>query len=810
MCSGQLRVDGQRIVPSGLDIGACSVVRSVLSEGTDEVAIAFPRGRGYHPVLLGLYVALWRCAGSQNLRGSVVVSTARGEMSKLARELTYDGAAFEKLKLGRLVAENVPNTGGPDINGQVRPPRKRAAIRPLDRSPRSGISQRDGYLIFARPNSLPPVATNVIGAMVVDAVGTAGPKPYARPDSEPDSWTRSLTANRAAGRKQLWVGEVNDPDFERFCAANSIPLVTFDWGLVEELGETGGHGAGPLASEALVARAENRPQVAYRVVNDEERDALAREAYMLLAKLRKRGGESGEPAVVATAYKMLGLLCRLPCTQSEYDGAISGGFAMTLDQMWKVVDTTRSAAFVGAKWKQGFNRYWDPLRSCLRRLLKLQQDEGTCSKYVALVERLGDAQKARECVRVICQTNAERNAVKAMLRDYGVDEATATVHSFGARFPHGPVGHTVTLLVSPPPPWRASILNGGEEGRVEVLCYRHEVARLETRVAEVEHDHEAANAAALNLLRLGTVGGAENADIAISVDELPGYDARPDEPCEHGTNPEVPDADSTLWRDLLASFGNELPDQDSSDDAEPTVTAALSPYDGYARLVRFADAPPVFFRGDAEVDVLLDGDTEDDLTLSLPVAEVQPGMTVAFLPGGQRGIRDTLLAKYDSRLHLESKMFEPLWRRAITAAVERNGVDGLAELTERTGAAVRAWLSGRNIPQQPWRFKKVLEASGDAEALRAQQPLWQYLTATRGPHRRIGQLNRLAIAEAARDDAEQPHLRELERYIGGDLEDLYDQVEPVTVASVSEPTEVPLAHCSHYLSEDDPYLRSCS
>ena len=155
-------------------------------------------------------------------------------------------------------------------------------------------------------------------------------------------------------------------------------------------------------------------------------------------------------------------------------------------------------------------------------------------------------------------------------------------------------------------------------------------------------------------------------------------------------------------------------------------------------------------------------------------------------------------------------MFEPLWERALAAAVNREGIEGLATLTGRGPDAVRSWLMGRNIPQQDWRFKKVLEASGDAEALRAQQPLWQYLTATRGPHRHIGKLNRLAIAEAAGDDRNQERLCELERYVGRDLEDLYDQVEPVTVMSLSAPSPVPLAHCGRYLPDDDPYLRSCS
>jgi hypothetical protein len=234
------------------------------------------------------------------------------------------------------------------------------------------------------------------------------------------------------------------------------------------------------------------------------------------------------------------------------------------------------------------------------------------------------------------------------------------------------------------------------------------------------------------------------------------------------------------------------------------------PYSGFARLVRFTDAPPVFFRDDAEVDVLLDDEEADGPCIAVPVGQLETGMNVAFLPGGHRSIVGSLFDAYDERLSLEAKMFEfePLWERAINAAIANVGLEALAASVGRTKFAVLDWRSRRSVPQQDWRFKMVLEASGDEEALRAQKPLWKYLTATRGPHRVIGRLNRAAIGEAARDDREQPHLHELERLVGRDLEDLYDQVEQVTVLSVSAPAAVPLSCCGQYLADDDPYLRS--
>jgi hypothetical protein len=194
---------------------------------------------------------------------------------------------------------------------------------------------------------------NVIWVMVVDTVGTAGPPPVERADSGRDSWTRTWEANVAAARKQLWVGELEDPDFARFCATNEIPLVSFDWQLIERLARTPERiGAGRLTSTALVQRARRRPPVSYRIVKDAERDYLAREVYTLLGKFRRIVGEAHELSAVTTAWQLCGLLCRLPCTRQAYDAATgSARFSESIERMWKTVDNARSAAFVGSKCK---------------------------------------------------------------------------------------------------------------------------------------------------------------------------------------------------------------------------------------------------------------------------------------------------------------------------------------------------------------------------------------------------------------------------------------------------------------------------
>jgi hypothetical protein len=800
---GHLRVGLGRVFPSRVDEAACMVARQLIREDIRSVAVAFPRGRGPQPGLFGLYLALWRHLLPGQLCGSVLVSTTQSEMSSLFREMMLDGAKFAKLTPGRIV-------GGT------------ATVRPLDRSPRvRGISQADGFLLFARPNTLGCVAENVIWAMVVDTVGTAGPPPWAHASADLDSWTRTWTANSAAERKQLWIGELEDSEFTRFCAAHDIPLVTFDWPLIDRLSsDPDRNGVGRVTSVRLTDRARVRPPVSYRIVEDADRDYLAREVYALLGKFRRLAETGEEPRVVATAWKLCGLLSRLPCTRQAYDAATgSARFSESIERMWRTVDSAKSSAFVGHKWKDAYNRYWDPIRSALRKLIRLQEDEDTCSKYVALIERVGDAQAADERLRIVCQTNAERTAVKTALREFGVDAGQVSVHSFGARFPHGPErrgtrfvhtnGEHVTLLMGPPPPWRWSVLVTGEEGRVEVLCYRHELARLRTAVQDTERSHETENSAALNTLGFGEPRlGLPGDDEPVAPAELPGYGRRAEEPSDQWSG-EVPPAESRLWEKLVARYGQELPEPDSTDDVEDTTAGVLSvPYNGMARLVHFTDAAPVFYRADVKVDVVRDGD--DDGPGAVPIGELEEGMRIAFLPGGQRSLVEQVSAVYDERLFLETKMFEPLWERALALAVANVGIPGLAELTERTIAAVRSWVTGKNIPQQDWRFKRVLEASGDDEVLRAQVSLWDYLTATRGPHRVIGRLNRKAIAEVASDERDQPHLRDLERYVGRDLEDLYDQVELVTVLSVSSPVPVPLSHCGRPLPDDDPLLRSCT
>jgi len=791
-----LRIGLSRLSPTAVDQAACMVARALVSREVDAAAVAFPRGHGSQAGMLGLYLALYRfCAPS--LSGSVAVSTRRTQVADSLRELTFDAAAFEELEVARLVSEPVVRAGGVV-------PRRRPARKLLSGGPRRGISQNDRLLLFCRPNTVPPLALNVIWAMVVDTIGCSHPSPFAS-DDESDSWSRTWNSNVADGRAQLWVGELGDEAFETFCARHDIPLVRFDWPLLAALaqGERVAAG-GPLTAEALSARALERPAIGMRPVPAPEHEHDLREAWFLLFKLRKQCG-AGAPPVLDTVTQLLGILGRLVVPLDAYDRATARDpFARPIAKIFKDLEMVTSSTFTGNKAKTAHRAYWDSLMGLLRRLLRHAGEDDGGPKFEAVFERIAAAQRDGEHVRIMCQTRVEKFAIQDEIEEFELG-GVASCATMSDRLPYGTARvRTTTLLLGPPPPWRAGLLASGEQGRVEVLCYPHERARLEARVAEAEMDHTDATLGAL--ARLGIVGRVANVGedgASARVEQLPPLATREEPKVAEG---EAPAPEDPMWARLVAMYGQELQGEaDAGAEEEPGVID-LRPYGGMARLVRFSDAPPVYFRDDAPIDVLSEEDEET--TVQLLPHDLRPGMVVAFLPGGGRSVLDELLSLYDGQVGVEQRMFLPLWKEAIRAAIDKVGVDGLAAELGRTKFAVWDWLAGRSTPREEWRFKRILEISECAEALRAQKPIWTFLSTLRGQHRRVGRLNNLAIAEALRDDPNPVHLRELEQKVGRPLHDIYDHIERVTVSSVSAPVAVPLAACGRPLADDDPLSTS--
>ena len=112
---------------------------------------------------------------------------------------------------------------------------------------------------------------------------------------------------------------------------------------------------------------------------------------------------------------------------------------------------------------------------------------------MALVERVGEAQARGERLRIVCQTNAERSAVKTVLRDFGVDKEQVSVHSFGARFAHGPREQERDAADGSAAAVAKLRTRDRRGGARRGALLRHELARLRARVHEAEHSHEAEN-----------------------------------------------------------------------------------------------------------------------------------------------------------------------------------------------------------------------------------------------------------------------------------------------------------------------------
>ena len=229
-----------------------------------------PAGLEPAAVLLGLYLVsarvVMRRVGS-GLCGSVAVSTQRTELRDVARALVFDGSNLDGVvRVARLVSEPRPDK------------RVRAAALSLDRRHRKGLDQQDSYLLFQLPNRVPPVALNVISAMVCDTHRASV-----------ESWERTWERNAAARRRQVWLGELGDDEFEAFSERHGVALLRCDWPLIEAAARGHGTGASSIATTGASQRALQAPPVSYRVVGHDELDEELREVAYRLSEMRKQG-----------------------------------------------------------------------------------------------------------------------------------------------------------------------------------------------------------------------------------------------------------------------------------------------------------------------------------------------------------------------------------------------------------------------------------------------------------------------------------------------------------------------------------------
>ena len=809
LASRRLRAQGSAIVPSGIDAVACVLGLRLLTGHTKVIGLALPRGRTGLPALLGVYLICQRW-GRPQLHGSVLVATARGELSESLRGLTFEGSEFEQMRVGKLVWRPPP-VNDHALGGAVHTSARRAVMRSLDRSGMRPLSRNDGNLLFARLGAIPPPAPGIITFAVIDTVGAARPSPEHIADAQsPDPWTLTYNTLRDAEAEQFWIGELGDPDFERFCSARKIPIVRITWPLVNAASTLKPFdcGGGLLASRGVCERSRARSPLAYRLIHDPDRDQLAREAYTLLGMMRRRVHGAERPEPVHSAYQLLALLSRLACSLEDYERAAAVGspvFNRSARTLLASIERARGSAFRGL-WKDAHERYWHTFLGVIQRLAKHAEAEP--AKLHALFEAVVAAQAEQVTLVVRCPTETERRALRDTLQELDV-EAGVEITTYSRRDLAG--GADVprrTLLLSPPPPWQASTLLSAEAGTLEALVYSYELPKLRQAVAEAESafDDDRSNAEALDGLDVPKAASyGWRPPVPELLAERPAFGS-PREQTPENRAVQIPDTNKEeLWRQLVDLWGTELPEPGAAGDG---VGGLAGGYAGLARLVRFLNAPPVLMRDDRVVDVIADadGDGLDEVVSKFPGALIV-GEHIAFLPGTEHNsLREGLMAAWDESLATERQLFEPLWRAAIIGAVERRGIPGLARRIRRLEVTVRSWYEDRAAPQQPEDFEAVLIESGNPAAWSARAPIWRFLQTTRTNHRVIGKKLRGAITEALADTSQQPNIRDLERLTGSPVGDLLDAAEELIVASVSEPAAVPLSLCGRYLPVNHPIL----
>jgi hypothetical protein len=798
----KLWVGDERLRPSGLDLVACAAVRTVLADPTGAVALAIPRGSSPLAVLLGVYLisarVLMRHVGSGQ-RGSVAVSTRRTELRDIAASLDFDGSEVNgAVRVARLVSEPRPDK------------RVRAAALSLDRSHRKGLDQQDSYLLFQLPNRVPPVALNVISAMVCDTHGAS-----------PASWEITWERNSAARRRQVWLGELGDDEFEAFCAQHGVALLRCDWPLLAAAARSHGSGSSALATTGATQRALNTPPVGYRVVRHEELDEELREIAYRLCEMRKRG-RSEPPAAVASASWLASVLTRSACPLSFHDGAVAH-YPMSRRADWLLdrVTDAGSSAFRD-RWKLAFEQHWTGIKGASKQATRLLADSDGHPKWWAVQERLA-ALDDGEQLRIVCQTRAEARAMREALLDSGlVDEADfgvlIDVTSFSRRRPHGPASNTITLLLSPPPPQKASIYLSGETGAVEVLCYPFEVGRLRAHLSRAWREHAGLphNTGVIAALQGGgTVGdgrGPSDVDVDALTTELPGYGERAGNTRPNTEGIKLPEADADFWEHAAELYDTELAaDDDDRGDPDAEANIGTGGYSGYGHLVHFLDGPPMYMRDDAECTVVVDDNEQpgEHNIITIAPAQLERGMRIAVLPGSERGgLLAELMAAWDEGLALVRRRYEGMYRRALKTAIATHGLDGVAAAVRLTPDAVRAWRDSRAWPGSGPTLRRLLGCSGDDEAISNGTLIQDYFSRVRSAHRYIGRVLNEAVGETVLHQQGRESIDKLEALVGRDVSDLFDATSVLTVETVSAPTKISASVCGSFLDRDDPYLKS--
>jgi hypothetical protein len=800
-----LWVGGRPVKLSGPDLVACAVAGAVARRPESRAAIAAPRGVGPLPVMLGAYLAMYRRLPLQNsparLVGSVAVSTRRPQMRDIARAFDFGSEEEFAVPLAGLV-------GMPYAQNRVR-----AAALELHTRERDYLDQADSWLLFCRPNVAPPVAFNVISAMVVDTIGAT-----------PQSWAQTLDRNVAARRRQLWVGELGNSDFESFCAEQDIPLVRLDWGLLAAAAQQWGVGDSTLASSALAGSALAHEPIGAQVIRHEEAEAWLGELLVALANMQKVGRDE-PPDVFKAARWAAALLARIAYPLGAYEReAAKMRFAQPVQGLIDRVDQVSASAF-NNRWKAAYSTFWPLIKGCLHQLAKLIADPDVNPKWWALQSRLEQAFAERERVLLLCQTKAERVAVREALYagDLLADDALDRFVTFSSFAEHvkqqTAPAETTTVLLGPPPERFAGVYLAAGRGRVEALCFPLELPRLRARAeaAAKRYTDPTANHRALDRLGINLQAATLRVDTAAAgpaVVELDGWQETDtfELPAELNALP-LPDPADQFWERALELRTEDLP-TDAADEDDIAASAEIPPgAPSLAVYVQFVDGPPMWLRVDADIAVVSIGADGEAQVGSVEAVRLEAGMRIAVLPGSERGsLLGELMAAWDDRLATVQMRYVPMYRRALALAeMNCGGAEGLAKRVGLSEAAIRTWLRGENRPGQLRHLQALLQASGDEVAIANAAVIHEYFARTRGAHRVIGRVLNECVEETvlygAAGGETLAKLAELVNVVPDELTDIFDNVHVLRVASVSAPRGgIPAGVCGSLLDRDDPYL----
>lgn len=806
LSDGKVKTGLDRCVPSAVDLAAVAIARSVVTDPQlPALALTLPRGHNRVPFIVGLHLALGRLPvdGRQSylpFTGSVALATLDLGLRNFARSLKTEGTAIADV----IEVHRLGNAGTyVDL-----------------RSGRAGeLDRRQHFLLVHLPHLRPHLEPGLVSVSVLDA--------YAM---RPTSWEAAFAWNAADRRDQVWVGELGNAAFERFCQDHGIPLVNFDWPTVEELvrDERSRCGEGPLASHGLCARVGDPPRFVLHPVADGEANELIADLerrfasyYRKAAKLREKGLE--EPQVVQTARRLFYFLARSVAPLSVYEPlALDIPRSFRPAKALKRVRDARDVEFPGP-WKRLLTE-WSAVRASLTALYERVKDEHPkfWDLYV-LLEREQQCQPRRRVV-LRCATKAEARALELALLDQKAVEPSdfdgdgfLEVRWFGVR--SGPLEcgnsweNTLTVLFEPPGPNYAGVYLSAEQGEVEALLYPVECQRFE-RMAERTTAHWAATDH--NLATLGELGWPV-AGMTPTAAPSP-LDIKKDEPFDIPGRTETKtvelgesvDRMQDHWGEYLAIEDGDEPGSGENTALPVQATDGRGPYAGRlvaARLVRFTDGRYVYFPLDGTVDVIF-----ADRPVPQPITGIHSGQPIAFMEGSERGSALTELFEIFDDQYGPAKVYGELWRRVLRLASEKAGSDSVLARMMRppvTEQTARNWRTSEVLaPMDDDHFDQLIDLSGEEVAQHNRHRIRRYIERVRGAHRALGRILNRAIGEQLWEPGG-PEQRQLEEMLGDvDLTELFSSVEVCSIAwAAEESRDVPTGLLGRTLPEAHPEVR---